>query len=543
MWEQTGTVNGVSNTAFARSHFAYDSLSRLTGSWRDEQASKGEWYGYDATGQLTGVSYNADQAWSSTPVNASRTVSYTMTPDTLNRSSMNDSPPQAGEQSGMSSYTPNALNQYTNVAGGNVYYDGNFNLMWTGGFSAGYDAENHLTGISSGEDYAQFTYDGLGRCLKRTVDWETTLIAYDGWKPILQWDEFGNFKAWNIYGAGPDEILYRRDATRGDLRYHLDRQGNVAFLLDADGDGIEKYTYDAFGQPTVTDWDGSNPRTSSYYGNRFMFTGREYFPELGLYDYRNRFYQPVLGRFLEGDPMGFAAGDNNLFRYCGGDPVNQIDPTGMASSGGSPGVPYKPLEPKTPPGFYYGGQPGYEGGSESNPSNYGYDPDTGLGERATVGWPSGTGAFGDAWETGFDRIAGAHDYSPADRGFSSGGRDGGGGPYSGHFTVNGWPQWLTLPYTPPPTPEQAAWTDKGRVPTLVATAVIFAPLALPEAVIPVLYSAGNAVLANPQVIAWFGIAFNQYISPSGPGATVRELTGAFLHQPITTPWIIPNFGP
>jgi RHS repeat-associated protein len=118
-------------------------------------------------------------------------------------------------------------------------------------------------------------------------------------------------------------------AARGDLRYHLDRMGNVAFLLDADGDRIEKYTYDAFAHPTVTDWNGDNPRTWSAYGNRFMFTGREYFPELGLYDFRNRFYHPVLGRFFQSDPMGFEAGDANLFRYCGHDPVNQSDPFGL----------------------------------------------------------------------------------------------------------------------------------------------------------------------------------------------------------------------
>ena len=333
MWEQTGMENGVNDTAFATSHFKYDNLSRLTGSWRDEQAGKGEWYGYDATGQLTGVSYNADQVSNGTPQNASRTVSYAMTPDKLNRSSMTDSPHQAGEQGGVSSYTHSDLNQYTNVAGGNVYYDGNFNLMWTGGFSAGYDSANHLTAIGSGEDYGEFTYDGLGRCLKRTIDWETTVIAYDGWKPVVEWSEWiDHLMAWNIYGAGPDEILYRHDENKGDLRYHLDRQGNVAFLLDGDGDGIEKYTYDAFGQPTVTDWDGNNPRTWSYYGNRFMFTGREYFPELGLYDYRNRFYHPVLGRFLQSDPMGFGAGDANLFRYCGGDPVNGADPSGLGTS-------------------------------------------------------------------------------------------------------------------------------------------------------------------------------------------------------------------
>lgn len=60
-----------------------------------------------------------------------------------------------------------------------------------------------------------------------------------------------------------------------------------------------------------------------------MFTGREYFPELGLYDYRNRFYDPILGRFLQADPQGFDDGDMNLFRYVGDDPVDKTDPLGL----------------------------------------------------------------------------------------------------------------------------------------------------------------------------------------------------------------------
>jgi RHS repeat-associated protein len=331
MWEQTG----IGNAAFARSHFNYDNLGRLKASWRDEQASKGEWFGYNATGQLTDVFYNADGVSSWTPQNATRTVSYTITPDTLNRASMSDT----GD---VSEYAPNALNQYHNVAGGDIFYDDKFNLMWTGGFSAGYNSENQLTAIGSGEDWGQFIYDGLGRCLKRTVDWETTLITYDGWQPIVEWDEWNNLKAWNVYGPGPDEILYRHDAARGDLRYHLDRMGNVAFLLDSDGDGIERYTYDVFGHPSVTDWNGDNPRTWSAYGNRFMFTGREYFPELSLYEFRNRFYYPALGRFLQSDPTGFDAGDMNLFRYCGHDPVNWNDPSGL----GEQIVDYDPYDGK-----------------------------------------------------------------------------------------------------------------------------------------------------------------------------------------------------
>lgn len=226
-------------------------------------------------------------------------------------------------------YAPNALNQYESVAGSDVYYDEKFNLMWTGGFSAGYDAANHLTAISSGEDYGQFVYDGLGRCLKRTIDWETTIITYDDWSPIVEWDEWDNLSAWNVYGSGSDEILWRYSDRSGHLRYHSDRQGNVTALLDYNGNGLERYSYDAFGHPTITDWNSVTQRDFSWYWNRFLFKGREYFPQLGLYDVRARFYHPQLGRFLQKDPIGFGGGDANLFRYCGSDPVNASDPTGM----------------------------------------------------------------------------------------------------------------------------------------------------------------------------------------------------------------------
>src|SRR5437868_1770356 len=199
LWEQTGTVvlNGVPvrNSSFALSHFKYDNLGRLTASWRDEQAGKGEWFGYNATGQLTDVSYNADGVSSGTPQDANRIVSYTIAPDTLNRSSMSDT----GD---VSTYAPNALNQYQNVGGGDIYYDDRFNLLWTGGLNLWHDSANRLTWAQSGEDYGQFVYDGPGRFLKRTIDWETTIITYDGWQPIVEWDEWNNLKAWNVYGDG-----------------------------------------------------------------------------------------------------------------------------------------------------------------------------------------------------------------------------------------------------------------------------------------------------------------------------------------------------
>jgi len=65
--------------------------------------------------------------------------------------------------------------------------------------------------------------------------------------------------------------------------------------------------------------------------NRFLFTGREWLGQAGIYDYRNRLYSASLGRFLQTDPIRFEAGDVNLYRYVGNDPVNLWDPFGLSA--------------------------------------------------------------------------------------------------------------------------------------------------------------------------------------------------------------------
>ncbi len=43
----------------------------------------------------------------------------------------------------------------------------------------------------------------------------------------------------------------------------------------------------------------------------------------------NRWYDPVVGRWLSQDPIGFAGGDANLYRYCQNSPLVRTDPTGL----------------------------------------------------------------------------------------------------------------------------------------------------------------------------------------------------------------------
>jgi RHS repeat-associated protein len=61
----------------------------------------------------------------------------------------------------------------------------------------------------------------------------------------------------------------------------------------------------------------------------YTFQGRRYDPESGLYYFRNRYYSPELGRFISRDPIGYAAGDVNLYRFVGNGPYGGLDPMGL----------------------------------------------------------------------------------------------------------------------------------------------------------------------------------------------------------------------
>jgi RHS repeat-associated protein len=119
-----------------------------------------------------------------------------------------------------------------------------------------------------------------------------------------------------VYGPGIDETLYMSDSS-GSRYYFFDGLGSVVALARSSAGPEEKYSYDVFGEPN---------RISAV-GNRYMFTGREYDSETGLYYYRARYYKPGIGRFLQTDPTYYSDG-LNLYTYVKNNPINIIDPSG-----------------------------------------------------------------------------------------------------------------------------------------------------------------------------------------------------------------------
>jgi RHS repeat-associated protein len=63
----------------------------------------------------------------------------------------------------------------------------------------------------------------------------------------------------------------------------------------------------------------------------FGFTGVYFDTATSLNYHRNRWYDPAIGKWITEDPISFAAGDTNLFRYVSNSPTNLTDPSGLAS--------------------------------------------------------------------------------------------------------------------------------------------------------------------------------------------------------------------
>jgi RHS repeat-associated protein len=100
-----------------------------------------------------------------------------------------------------------------------------------------------------------------------------------------------------------------------------DHQGSIRQIVDNGGALLNQITYDSYGNIT----NQTNPSVTF----RFGYTGREWDGETGQYYYRARYYDARVGRFLSTDPIGFAAGDANLYRYVFNSPMNFTDPSGL----------------------------------------------------------------------------------------------------------------------------------------------------------------------------------------------------------------------
>lgn len=265
----------------------------------------------------------------------------------------------------------------------NFSYDSNGNLTGDGARVFEYDYENQLTNVYVANTWrSEFKYDAFGRRrMRKEYKWTGSTwsltnevrYAYDGMLvvqerdannlPLVSYTRGTDLSGTREGAGGIGGLLARTDhgqlATgnpQAHAYYHADANGNVICLVNTNGAVVGRYHYDPYGNVLAM----SGPLAEV---NLYRFSSKEWQPHAALYDYGYRYYDPNLQRWLNRDPLGdigslplmtgdIAAGsvsnddremtsdefrnawagiNRNLYGAMGNNPVNRLDPSGLAS--------------------------------------------------------------------------------------------------------------------------------------------------------------------------------------------------------------------
>jgi RHS repeat-associated protein len=325
--------------------YGYDLLSRRTSVTRSNGTRTD--YAYETDSDLDwmreqfagGATANAPNAtWMGIDYGYDKSGRQTLMASTDNR--IMGAMPMVGTNS-----AANNLNQVANVAGrapmtwsdaGNMKTDGR-------GTTFTHDGRNRLIkAVTSNGTTLHYAYNSDGYRIESVKNPSSisnigmpvggTRMRYvlSGSEEVADLDANKNALRYFIPGPAIDERVAQVDANGAVTFMHNDKQNSVIAISDAVGNPVVRRGYGTYGETDPAQMVGTTSAGTS--PHPFGYTGRRWDPDLGLYYYRARWYDPTLGTFLQTDPIG-SLDYINLYAYVGLEPGNATDPTGKICVG------------------------------------------------------------------------------------------------------------------------------------------------------------------------------------------------------------------
>jgi RHS repeat-associated protein len=336
----TRSTNLAGTAVLATSTYGHDDATRLTSiTNKNSSAVTLSYYnyGYDTSDRVT------TQTWWSqigtTVYSGTRTYVYDSTSQLTNDGTtgysydLNGNRTMTGYQTGTGNRLSNdGVFTYTFDAAGNLIQKSKGSGQET--WYYGYDNANQLLTVRKTSDgstntlLVTYTYDVQGQRVQQdkwvsggsTV---TTRFAFDGANVWADLDNSNTMLVRYLNGDGANQVLARTVASgvnAGRWVYFADMLGSIRDLADTTGAVKDHLDYDGFGVVT---------ESTASVGDRFQFQGGNYDSNTGQVQYDHRYYAAATGNWDQPDPIGFRAGDPNLFRFVGNNPANVTDPTGL----------------------------------------------------------------------------------------------------------------------------------------------------------------------------------------------------------------------
>ncbi|MBS0655381.1 MAG: RHS repeat-associated core domain-containing protein, partial [Verrucomicrobia bacterium] len=211
-------------------------------------------------------------------------------------------------------------------------YDARGNRTATGDTRYRYDGLDRLIEVTTPSHKTTYSYDAFDRRIEKKQytfedhDWileSHERYLYAGQNEIGCADAAGRIFQLRVLGEGLGAEIGAAVAIELESFLHVpihDHRGNVVTLLSSDGDVVESYRYDAYGNEEIF-----SPIDS---GNPWRFSSKRVDPETGLVYFGRRYYDPSIGKWLTHDPLGLKAGPN-LYAYVLNNPMTGIDLYGL----------------------------------------------------------------------------------------------------------------------------------------------------------------------------------------------------------------------
>lgn len=205
-----------------------------------------------------------------------------------------------------------------------------------------YDAWNRLVKITDNDaptTIATYEYDGLGRRIQKTVGADTYDYYHSTSWQVLEVRKNGDTDPYEqfVYDGTYIDAPFMRyvdhnqdgdydDADEGEHYFFRDASYNIIAYTGDDGTVLERYRYTPYGEriamtPAFVD------KAATDHAQQRGFQGLLHDKESGLIENRFRMLDPVMGRFLQRDPLGYPDGASgyaayHVLRYT-------LDPSGL----------------------------------------------------------------------------------------------------------------------------------------------------------------------------------------------------------------------
>jgi RHS repeat-associated protein len=314
----TRTFNGdglVSQivTAGVTLGYSFDNANRISGITDSSNSALSWTYGYDPLDRLTSATTSAiTEGWTydadGNQLTETGTTPITFTPSTSSNQ--------------LTATTGSLVRSYSYDAAGHILGYG------TLGFSYNNRGRMESTSASS----TDYLYNALGQMIEKSGTLGTTTFMQDEAGHLIgEYDGSGNLIEETIWlGDIPVATLQPNGSGGVNIFYiHTDHLNAPRKVQQPVTDALVwRWDTDPFG----TAAPNQNPAGLGTFPYNIRFPGQYFMQETGLNYNWNRDYDPVVGRYIESDPLGLRAGVNT-YAYSGSDPVWLDDPSGLLVRG------------------------------------------------------------------------------------------------------------------------------------------------------------------------------------------------------------------